>query len=64
MTHFGMLKVLRMRLRCAKCGSGLVPTLSGLRCPRLSACGFGGITETHLTLRPSFLGSLPPAVRA
>lgn len=48
-----------MRLRCETCGSGLVPSLSGLRCPRMTACGFGGHVETAYTLRPSFLSAVP-----
>lgn len=33
-------------LLCVRCGAWLAPTISGLRCPRLAACGFGGFVET------------------
>ncbi|HUR69945.1 MAG TPA: hypothetical protein VM370_11925 [Candidatus Thermoplasmatota archaeon] len=37
---------MRLRVLCARCGTALAPTMSGLRCPRMSACGFGGMVET------------------
>lgn len=37
---------MHLRLTCARCGSRLAPAMSGLRCPRFSACGFGGHVET------------------
>lgn len=43
------------RMCCAKCGAGLVPAWTGLKCPRGSACGYGGVEETSLSLRPSHL---------
>ncbi|HWG92236.1 MAG TPA: hypothetical protein VNZ52_15405 [Candidatus Thermoplasmatota archaeon] len=30
---------------CPECATPLVPTLRGLACPKLSACGRGGIEE-------------------
>jgi|GEM_PF-3733031 len=33
------------RLVCPRCDAGLVPSWSGLRCPRMSACGRGGLVE-------------------
>lgn len=33
------------KLLCARCGACLAPTFSGLRCPRMAACGFGGLNE-------------------
>ncbi|MHB8604635.1 MAG: hypothetical protein ACYDCK_05215 [Thermoplasmatota archaeon] len=39
------------RLVCPDCGTGLVPTMKGLRCPRLGSCGRGGIEETGDALR-------------
>jgi hypothetical protein len=39
-----------MRLVCPRCDAGLVPSFSGLRCPRLAACGRGGYVEA---LRPA-----------
>lgn len=37
---------MHLRLACARCGAALVPAFTGLRCPRLAACGFGGHVET------------------
>ncbi|HVL49003.1 MAG TPA: hypothetical protein VM889_10640 [Candidatus Thermoplasmatota archaeon] len=30
---------------CPDCGSTLVPTLRGFKCPRLGSCGRGGVEE-------------------
>lgn len=30
---------------CSECGAPLVPTMRGMRCPRLGSCGRGGIEE-------------------
>lgn len=38
-----------MRLVCPRCNAGLVPSWSGLKCPRMSACGKGGPVETTRT---------------
>ncbi|MEA3199741.1 MAG: hypothetical protein QOE90_1169 [Thermoplasmata archaeon] len=35
-----------MRLVCPRCNAGLVPAWTGLRCPRMSACGRGGPVES------------------
>lgn len=48
------------RLCCRNCGAGLVPTWTGLHCPRLGACGRGGHTETALSLLPVHLGRFVP----
>jgi hypothetical protein len=39
---------MHLTLACGRCGARLAPTLSGMRCPRLTACGFGGQVETLL----------------
>ncbi len=44
-----------MRLCCESCGAGLVPAFTGLRCPRMNACGRGGLIEDAYTLAPSFI---------
>lgn len=31
---------------CPECGTRMVRTISGVRCPRFSACGRGGLEET------------------
>lgn len=36
---------------CSECGSRMVPTLHGLRCPRLAACGRGGVEEVGKVLK-------------
>ncbi|HEX2022203.1 MAG TPA: hypothetical protein VHH36_05780 [Candidatus Thermoplasmatota archaeon] len=41
-----------MRLCCPRCGAGLVPSWSGLRCPRMTACGRGGFVESGRQLHP------------
>lgn len=48
------------RLCCGTCGAGLVPSWTGLRCPRLGACGRGGFTETAISLMPFTLGRAVP----
>lgn len=40
------------RLCCGTCGAGLVPAWTGLKCPRASACGKGGLLETASSVRP------------
>lgn len=30
---------------CDDCGSPLVPSMRGLRCPKLGSCGRGGVEE-------------------
>ncbi len=34
-----------LKLLCGKCATPLAPAFSGMRCPRFSACGRGGIVE-------------------
>ena len=54
-----------MRLVCPRCHAGLVPSWAGLRCPRLGACGRGGIVENGLTILPASLAhAVPHGVRA
>jgi hypothetical protein len=54
-----------MRLVCPRCSAGLVPSWAGLRCPRLGACGRGGIVESALSILPlSLAGGAPSGVRA
>jgi len=43
------LPAITMRLVCPRCDAGLVPSWSGLRCPRMSACGMGGPVEVART---------------
>lgn len=50
-----------MRLTCPHCHAGLVPSWSGLRCPRMAACGRGGLRETALMLLPSALARGVPS---
>ena len=39
-------EAVRVHAVCARCGARLAPAFGGrLRCPRLSACGFGGTVE-------------------
>lgn len=38
-------------LACARCGARLAPAMTGMRCPRFTACGFGGHVETLLRPR-------------
>ena len=40
---------MELNLVCARCQAPLVPAMSGLRCPRMTACGRGGFVETSLT---------------
>lgn len=35
-----------IRLLCSRCSSTLVPSWTGQRCPRMAACGFGGLIES------------------
>ncbi|HWH08906.1 MAG TPA: hypothetical protein VNX21_06880 [Candidatus Thermoplasmatota archaeon] len=35
---------------CPRCGARLAPAPSGLRCPRLSSCGRGGLVENRDTI--------------
>ena len=54
-----------VRLTCTRCGAGLVPTWSGVRCPRLAACGRGGIEESGVLLHPFAAHvAVPSGVRA
>ncbi|HWG92237.1 MAG TPA: hypothetical protein VNZ52_15410 [Candidatus Thermoplasmatota archaeon] len=46
-------------LVCARCGSRLVPAWSGLRCPRMTACGYGGTNEVQAPA-PRFQGLATP----
>ncbi|HLE96496.1 MAG TPA: hypothetical protein VI997_03925 [Candidatus Thermoplasmatota archaeon] len=36
---------------CPECGTRMVRTFSGIRCPRFSACGRGGLEETAARLK-------------
>lgn len=39
---------MHVKLVCDRCGTALAPAFSGLRCPRFSACGRGGLVETTM----------------
>lgn len=53
------------RLVCPRCNAGLVPSWSGLRCPRMTACGRGGPVETVATGYVfAWGGSVPSGIRA
>lgn len=53
------------RLTCAHCNTPLVATFTGLKCPRLGACGRGGIIESGRALHPfSAHVAVPSGVRA
>lgn len=53
------------RLTCERCHTPLVATYHGLKCPRLGACGRGGIIESGSHLHPfSSHVAVPTGVRA
>lgn len=53
------------RLTCPRCDAPLVPGFSGLRCPRLNACGRGGYVESGRALHPAMAHvSVPSGVQA
>lgn len=39
-----------VRLTCPRCDATLVPAFTGMRCPRLTACGRGGYLEVGAAL--------------
>lgn len=41
-----------MRLVCSRCSTPLAPAWTGLRCPRFSACGRGGLEEVGRMIHP------------
>lgn len=61
-------------LLCKRCGTALAPAFNGRpKCPRLSACGYGGIVEDarvarslrHVRLSPWMVpAELPPAAKS
>lgn len=54
-----------VRLTCPRCDAPLAPTWGGLRCPRMNACGRGGIVESGATLFPfAAEHAVPAGVRA
>ena len=58
-------RALDMSLTCPRCAARLVPTWSGLQCPRLNACGRGGYVEDGRSLHPFMDAThVPSGVRA